>query len=389
MNPATRAADGIRFGYGFEAACWLLTVVLGVLIFALPRAAVSGRTPALIVVVALLAASNIVLHRIMPESSEGALRFRKEDKALTVSLAMVLLLSAYLYLIPDAAGTLAYLYLIPLFASTLVLHEYVLLAEAAFSLLAMLFLHAAAWVRGPFWDGEFVLRIVIFATASACLAIVTRVLRQAFEKADRLSGELSRRLDQLQVINMLVRLSEFTTQIDRLASRTGEIIADAIDTERHAIFILDRDGDGLRRVGDDGGTDLYDRELMSVDENMQVLRGVLETGASRVFDGGPGGVERFIGNSRIRNMLVVPLRVRDASIGLLCLVNRRQDRFSDADVDYCELLAGFVATLVNAAMLFQKTLEERRTVERMAKLMVGREIKMRELKGRIRPAEEL
>jgi hypothetical protein len=384
MRPAPRAADGIRFGYGFEAAGWLLTLLLGALIFVLPEASIPGRTPKLIAAVALLAVANLLLHRVMPETSDGPIRFVKEDKALIVSLAMVTLLSAYLYIIPEASDTLAYLYLIPLFASTLVLHENVVMAEALFSLLAMLFLHAAAWVRGPFWEGDFVLRIVIFTTASVCLVLVTRVLRQAFVRADRLSGELSLRLDQLQVINMLVRQSEYTSQIDRLASRTGEIIADAVDTERHAVFVTDGQGTDLRRVGEDAGSDHYDRELMAVDGNLQVLRGVLETGASKVFGEEPGGVDSFIGNSRIRNMLVVPLRVRDASIGLLCLVNRRASRFGDEDVHYCELLAGFVATLMNAALLFQKTLEERQTVERMAKLMVGREIKMRELKGRIR-----
>jgi len=386
---APRAADGVRFSYGFEAAGWMLTLLLGGLIFLLPQADVPGRRAALMAVVAMLGVSNLLLHRVMPETSGGPIRYFKEDKALVVSLSMVLLLSAYLYVLPEASGILAYLYLIPLFASALVLHENVVLAEALFSLLAMLFLHAAAWVRGPFWTGEFVLQLVIFATASVCLVVVTRVLRQGFTRADRLSGELSRRLDQLQVINMLVRQSEFTTQLDRLASRTGEIIADAIDSERHAIFVIEREGAGLRRVGEPGGSDLFDRELMSVEENLLVLRGVLETGTSHVFGSEPGGVDRFVGNARIRNMLAVPLRVRDASIGVLCLVNRRASPFTDEDVHYCELLAGFVATLMNAALLFQKTLEERKTVERMAKLMVGREVKMRELKGRINTPEPL
>ncbi len=378
----SRASDDVRFTYGLEAAGWLLTLMLGALVFLLPQAAVPGRQPKLLAVVALLAVANLLLHRVMPASSDGPIRFVREDKALVVSLAMVILLSAFLYLLPEEVAALSYLYLIPLFASTLVLHENVVLSQAAFSVLAMLFLRAADWVRGPFWEGEFALRIVIFSAASVCLVLVTRTLRQAFGRADRLSGELSRRLDQLQVINTLVRQSEYTAQIDRLASRAGGIIADAIDTERHAVFVLDRDGKGLKRVGEDG-SDHYDRELMSVEENLQVLRGVLETGTPRVFGGEPGGVERFVGNARIRNMLVMPLRVRDASIGLLCLVNRRKDGFADEDVNYCELLAGFVATLLNAAMLFERTLEERRTVERMARLMVGREIKMRELKGRI------
>ncbi|HTK60604.1 MAG TPA: GAF domain-containing protein [Candidatus Baltobacteraceae bacterium] len=388
MNHVSRA-DGIRFSYGFEAAGWLLTLLLGSLIFLLPQAASPGRTPKLAFAVALLAVANVLFHRVMPETSQGPFAYVKEDKALVVSLAMVVLLSAYLYAVPEASDALTYLYLIPLFASTLVLHENVVMAEALFSLLAMLFLHAAAWVRGPFWEGDFVLRLVIFSVASVCLVLVTRVLRQAFGRADRLSGELSLRLDQLQVINMLVRQSEFTSQIDRLATRTGEIIADAIDSERHAVFVLDGEGAGLRRVGEDAGSGHFDRELMAVDGNLQLLRGVLETGASRVFGDEPGGVDSLIGNSRIRNMLVVPLRVRDASIGLLCLVNHRASRFGDEDVHYCELLAGFVATMMNAALLLQKTVEERKTVERMAKLMVGREIKMRELKGRIKEGQDI
>lgn len=381
---SSRAIEGGRFGPGFEAAGWLLTILLGSLSFLLPEAAAPGRQAALAVVVAILAATNYVMHRVVPDSSDGPIRFVKEDKALAVSLMTVLLLSVYLYLLPEATPSLSYLYLIPLFASTLVLHEHVVLSEAAFSLVAMLFLRAVEWVSGPFWQDDLALRVVVFAAAAACLVTVTRALRLAFSRADRLSAELSVRLDQIQVINMLVRQSEYTSQIDMLASRTGGIIADAIDAERHVIFVLEPDGTSLRAVGEGGGTDFYDRELMSVEENLQILRGVLETGASRVFGEEPGGVEKFVGNARIRSMLAVPLRVRDASVGLLCLVNRRSGAFRDEDVHYCELLAGFFATLLNAALLFQRTLEERKTVERMAKLMVGREIKMRELKSKIK-----
>lgn len=378
-----------RFSYGFEAAGWILTLLLGALAFLLPQAAMPDRQAKLIPIVAALALANLLFHRVMPAASAGPVRYAKEDKALVVSLSMVTLLSAYLFVLPEAAATLAYLYLIPLFASTLVLHENVVLSEAAFSLLAMLFLRAAEWLGGPFWQGEFALRFVIFAIASLCLYVVTRALRQAFAGADRLSVELSRRLDQLQVINTLVRQSEYTTQLDRLAARAGSIVADAVDTERHLVFVVERDGRGLRRIGDAQGIDQEGRELLDVEGNLQVLRSVLETGAPRVFDNAGGGIDRFIGNARIRNMLVVPLRVRDASIGLLCLVNRRSDRFADEDISYCELLAGFVATLLNAAILFQRTLEERRNVERMARLMVGREIKMRELKGRIKSDPEV
>jgi len=382
MRTASDAA-GIRFGLGLEAAGWFMALLLGALAFLLPQAAGADRQPKLLAVVATLAIANLLLHRVMPDASDGPIRFAREDKALVVSLAMVLLLTGYLFILPESAGALAYLYLIPLFASTLVLHEHVVLAEAVFSLLAMLFLRASAWIRGPFWEGDFALRIMVFAAASICLVLVTRALRLAFVRADRLSGELSIRLDQLQVINTLVRQSEYTTQIGRLAARTGSIVADAVDAERHALFVIGPDGKRLTRVGEGAGEDFYDDDLMSVEENLQILRGVLETGTPRVFAEGPDGVDRFVGNAHIRNMLAMPLRVRDASIGVLCLVNRRASSgFSEEDVNYCGLLAGFVATLLNAALLFDRTVEERKTVERMAKLMVGREIRMRELKGR-------
>jgi len=362
-----------------------MVILLGVLLFTLPQASVPGRQPILMVIVAAFAVANVLFHRVMPDAVDGPVQYGKEDKALVVSLTMVLLLTCYLYVLPEDFGKLAYLYLVPLFASALVLNETAVLGEVGFTLVALLFLRAASLTDGPYFDQEFALRLVIFSTASLCLVLVTRNLRQASMRTDALSHELSRRLDQIQVINMLVRQSEFTSQLDVLASRTGGIIADAIDTERHAVYLVESDGKGLTRVGEAGGSDYYDRELMAVEENLQVLRGVLEMGSSRVFGGEEGGIERFIGNSRIRNMLVVPLKVRDANIGLLCLVNRRKERYADEDVRYCELLAGFVATLLNSALLFRKTLEERQTVERMAKLMVGREVKMREMKGKGAP----
>ena len=201
---------------GFEAAGWLLTLLLACLTFLVPQASMAGRQPKLLAAVAALAVANLLLHRVMPDASTGRIRFVKEDKALVVSLAMVAFLTAFLYVIPEASGGLAYLYLIPLVASTLVLHEHVVLAEGLFTVLAILFLRAAAWLEGPFWSRDLILQLTIIAAAAVCLVAVTRVLRQAFGRTERLSGELSRRLDQIQVINMLVRQSEFTTQIELL-----------------------------------------------------------------------------------------------------------------------------------------------------------------------------
>lgn len=378
------ASRDMPFEKGFEAIDWLLTAVLALLAVWLPPSVDADRAH-LLVLVSVMAAANVVLHRLMPASSDGVLRYRREDKALVASCAAVFLLTLYLYQIPKAPVGMGFLYLLPLFGATLVLHERVVLGEALLSIVALLFLRAASWVDGPFLALDLGLQLVVFVVASCCLMAVTYGLRTAFDRAQRLSAELSRRLDQIQVIEVLARQSELTADIERLARRTGEIVSDAVDTETHAVFVCGgRDAETLRLVGASGRIDEYDRELLTVDENLRVLRGVLETGVGRILDGEDAAFGRLIGNAHIRNMLVMPLRVREEPVGVLCLMNRRDGSFHEEDVHYCGLLAGFVATLLNGAVLFERTETERRTVERMAKLMIGRELKMREMKGLLR-----
>jgi len=364
-----------KFEKGFEAVGWVLVGLLLAGALWLPAApALQAR---LLAITAALAALTLLGHRLLLQRSEGALAYRADDKALAIGLGTVVLLTAYLYLLSDRTPSIGYLYLLPMIGATLVLRERVVLGEALASALALLFLHAAARPSGPFWTPEFAVRLIVFSVASACLVAVTAGLRKASADARRLSAELSRRLEQVRVLGSLARQSELTPKLDQLAANAGKIIAEAVGTEHHAIFVRDDDrAEPLRLVGQADGFS----ETLERGGNAGVLRSVLETGQARVLDG-DAAAEAM----RARNMLVLPLRVRQSTIGVICLMDRRGDgTFRPEDVEYCGRLATLAASLLNGAVLFRRTLEEKRTVERLAKLLVGREAKMRELKERLR-----
>lgn len=374
---------------GLEAVGWVLTAIFLAGVLWLPAASMQLQRSALFAIVIAFAALNLLCHQLLPASSDGPLRYRRDDKALILGGAMVLSLTAYLYAIPGAPASLSSLYLLPLIGATLILQERIVLAEAIVSLLAMLFLQAVGHVDDAFWTPEFVTRLTVFAAAAGGLVAVTARLRAAHADSERLSTDLSHRLDQVHAFGLLTRQSELTPKLDELAARAGEILAEAVDAERHVIFVIgDGREDRLRPIGVEAASNRRGHDILSDEASAKILRGVLETGVPRVIDG--ASAEAPLGDGTIRNLLALPLRVRRATIGVACLLDRRGDgSFRPEDVRHGGSLADLAASLLNGALLFRRGDEERRAVERMAKLLIGREAKISELKGRLLESVDL
>lgn len=359
---------------GAEAVGWMLAACLLILAFWLPEAAAPSRLARLMAVVAGLVVVNLFAHR-SPPSWDGALAYRPDDKALAIGLVTTSLLGLYLYILSGASSSLDALFLLPLIGATLASEPRVVAFEALLSAIVLVLLRAAGPAEVPVWTTEFVMRLVAFSAVSVSLAAMTAAMRRARSEAGRLSVGLARRVGEFQALGALARQSGRMPDLDALVAGAGRIIAEAAGSERSVVFLTASGGDGfLPPFGD-----RRDRETLELEENAAVLRGVLETGTARILDAVPSG------EARIRDMLVLPLRNREAPIGVICLLNRRDDDvFREEQVVACEPLTAFAAGLLQGALTYRHADEERHAVARMSKVLVGRELKMRELKRRRR-----
>lgn len=201
-------------------------------------------------------------------------------------------------------------------------------------------------------------------------------LRKAFTpSSDPRPDDLAEALGHVRALDALVRQCASIDRLERLAARSASVVAGAVDASRAAVLVADGRG-GLRQVREDGWrAGRFDEAEGSHD----ALRGVLAVGIPRVFDGAPDGL--FVG-TKVRQVLVVPLRADEEPVGLLCLADGRPEGFLAKDVRACERFAGPLAHLLSAALKYRKAHDERRAAEGMARLLTGRERRMRELKAR-------
>lgn len=370
---------------------WCLASALAALTWFGWEATLGTQRAWLAAVAAGLFVGTWILHAVLPAASRAGLVYAPEDKALAASLLQITAISAWLFLRVEPLPAAPLLYALPIAAATMVLHPRVVLAETVFSVAALGFLKAAAWTAGPPFDAVFAVEIGIFAAYGFAMAVLAGKLRQTLRRAGQLTDELSKRLDQMQVVGVLVRQVEFFTQFDTLLDRTAEIVAGAFDAERYGTFLFDPDRpERIALRGQSYGFGPSERELLSVESNLEAFLEVAKDRRARIFSSeemqGRYGV--LSGQARIFNMMAVPLKARRGVIGVAFVANKRRGGFGEDDLSYFEMLAGYISTLVDSAELFQRVVNEQRTVEKMARLMVGRELRMRELKqqGRNPPA---
>jgi hypothetical protein len=365
-----------------EIIYWSLTVFLvGYTYYVL---ADSGRRPvvALYVLAASLGVVTSLAFRLMPhEINIGRFQYQAEDKFLSASLLVVILLTVYVFLAEGAAADLEYLYFVPIVLSALLLNEKVILAETSFALIAVTFLEAA---HGPLMSlatGPFAIRVVVLAVAGLISFKLATELRQRADQATGLVAELSRRLDQIQAVSVIVRQVEFFSHLGTLLQRVIESLAGVFGVERVGIFLRDDRG-GLRLAASYCADCVNAKSGLEVHEGQGLFQGVLESGQGclvRADEAEKSGFRAFA----VREMMIVPLRAHDKTIGAAFVANKALGQFAASDLDFLGVLGGYVAALVDSAQSFQVVSEEREKAERMLKLMVSREIRMRELKNKI------
>lgn len=384
MTTAERRENYIRWT---EITYWLLSAFLvGYTYYSLTDA---GRPAVALYVLAIgVGLTTSLVFRLMPdELTVGRFRYQSEDKFLFSGLLVLGLLTVYVFLAYGAAADLEFLYFVPIVLSALLLNEKIILAETSLALLAVTFLQEAYGARG-LATGPFAVRAAVLVIAGLISFKLTVELRQRADQSSGLLSELSRRLDQIQAVSVIVKQVEFFAHLDTLLQRIVEALGSVFAAERIGLFLLDGPDKNLKPVAFYCADCVDAQRGLDAVEGLGMFREIADDGQGRLVSGlelAESGFRAF----EVKEMMIVPLRVRDRAIGTVFVANKLHGRFAQVDLDFLGLLASYVASLVDSAQSFQAVSAEREKAERMLKLMVGREIRMRELKNRLdqRPPE--
>lgn len=163
-------------------------------------------------------------------------------------------------------------------------------------------------------------------------------------------------------LELLYRLgSAFAAQVnlDDLCRLVVGECRKVFDAEGASILLLDTDGRELYFpyvAGDDAEVAARLPELRFPADRGIAGAALQENRALRVDDAAADprfyvGIDRSTGQST-RDLLCAPLRARDATVGVIQVLNRRSGRFTDDDLAFLDALGGSVAIAIENARLY-------------------------------------
>jgi GAF domain-containing protein len=188
-------------------------------------------------------------------------------------------------------------------------------------------------------------------------------LRRALEERDAEIAELQRRLQA--EVSALARLVEITgllnstLRLEELLALVMRSAAELLEGEAASLLLVDEESGDLifevaTREGDEriAGT--------SVPAGQGIAGWVVEHGESAVV-ASPGEDPRFYGgideasDFETRNLIAIPLKVKDRVIGVVEVINKREGQaFDDKDLDIALALTNQAAIAIDNARLYSR-----------------------------------
>ncbi len=182
--------------------------------------------------------------------------------------------------------------------------------------------------------------------------------------------QLKKSRDDLEMLYRSSMAIATTLDLDHLLQVVVRELRGAMETEAAGILLYDeRHGDLYwKEVQDEKGElDKIASELRLPLQN-SVSGRVFRTGRTALLNDPTSDPEFFrpferITGFTIRNEVIVPLNTREATIGVLAVINKLNGRFTEGDVHVCLSLAGVVALAVENAKFFSELMNSYRELE--------------------------
>jgi sigma-B regulation protein RsbU (phosphoserine phosphatase) len=167
--------------------------------------------------------------------------------------------------------------------------------------------------------------------------------------------------DEVAALKRIIEITALlnsTLDLDELLQRIMSSAAELLDAETSSLLLVDGDTGDLDVVNATGasGEDVTRRRVPA----HQGIAGWVADNAEPAVVDAPQDDPRFYPvmdqaiKFETRNMVAVPLRVRDETIGVVEVINKRGGGFSESDLELAQALANQAAIAVDNARLYAR-----------------------------------
>lgn len=158
--------------------------------------------------------------------------------------------------------------------------------------------------------------------------------------------ELAGHLRRLAMLNDFVLTVSSGKNIDQIAQRVFDLLARAFQTEISRLYLMSTDERMVREYRNDEGKVAVATAGLAGHPMAELFKGGQITLLSRDAD-----VEALFGSEKAQEMMLVPLRYRGRTNGLLTLEKSRAEEFSVYDTHLITVIAGHLAGLLEYSRL--------------------------------------
>jgi signal transduction histidine kinase len=158
--------------------------------------------------------------------------------------------------------------------------------------------------------------------------------------------ELGGHLRRLAMLNDFVLTVSSGQNIDQIARRVFALLARAFQTEISSLYLMSTDERVVREYRNDAGKVIVNSAGFIGHPMAELFKGGHITRLNRTID-----VEAFFGSKKAQEMMLVPLRYRGRTNGLLTLEKSRAEEFSVYDTHLITVIAGHLAGLLEYSRL--------------------------------------
>lgn len=158
--------------------------------------------------------------------------------------------------------------------------------------------------------------------------------------------ELSGHLRRLAMLNDFVLTVSSGQNIDQIARRVFALLARAFQTEVSSLYLMSTDERVVREYRNDSGKVIVNSAGLSGHPMAELFKGGQITRIDRNLD-----VDGLFGSKKAQEMMLVPLRYRGRTNGLLTLEKSRAEEFSVYDTHLMTVIAGHLAGLLEYSRL--------------------------------------